>query len=85
MNSDHRPQNPLLLCSRNNDAVLALQSAVFRKAGYQVTPAASLEAILEHIENTDFGVMVLNHTISFADRKKLAKKTKPQRAVLPWQ
>ena len=41
--------------------------------------------IQEHIENTDFDVIILNHTLSFADRKALARKTKqrnPNNGVL---
>ena len=66
----------LLLCSHENDSVLAMQSEVFRGSGYQVVAAGSSEAIQEHIENTDFDVIILNHTLSFADRQALARKTK---------
>jgi CheY-like chemotaxis protein len=72
-------QNPrprLLVCSEQNDSVLAMQSEVFRGSGYQVVAAGSNEAIQKHIENTDFDVIILNHTLSFADRKALARKTK---------
>lgn len=66
----------LLLCSRQSDSVLVMQREVFRNCGYEVVAAGSNEAIQEHIENTDFDVIVLNHTLSFADRKALARKTK---------
>ena len=48
-------------------------------------PPASKEEIHEHIENTDFDVIILNHTLSFADRKALARKAKqrnPNNGVL---
>ena len=85
MSSDQKSRTRLLLCSRQSDSVLALQGAVFRDSGYTVVPAASNEEILEHVENTDFDVMVLNHTLSFSDRKTLARKTKmrnPNHGVL---
>jgi CheY-like chemotaxis protein len=75
----------LLLCSRHSDSVLAMQREVFRNSGYQVVAAAAKEEIREHIENTDFDVIILNHTLSFADRKALARKTKqrnPNNGVL---
>ena len=75
----------LLLCSDQYDSVLAMQREVFRGSGYEVVAAGSNEAIQEHIENTDFDVIILNHTLSFADRKALARKTKlrnPNHGVL---
>lgn len=66
----------LLLCSRENSTLLAMQAEVFRDSGYKVITAASTNEIQEHIENTAFEVIVLNHTISFADRKMLARKMK---------
>lgn len=66
----------LLLCSRHADSVLAMQSEVFRNSGYEVVAAAAKEEIHDHIENTNFDVIILNHTLSFVDRKMLAKKTK---------
>ena len=75
----------LLLCSRHADSVLAMQREVFRNSGYKVLAAASKEEIYEHIESSDFDVLILNHTLSFADRKTLARKTKqrnPNNGVL---
>jgi hypothetical protein len=69
-------QKRLLLCSRRNDSVLASQSAVFSQAGRFVTAVSSPEQIQEQIENSDFDVFVLNHTLPFADRKLLARKVK---------
>ena len=66
----------LLLCSRENSSLLAMQAEVFRDSGYNVITAASNSEIQEHIENTDFEVIVLNHTLSFSDRKSLARKMK---------
>jgi CheY-like chemotaxis protein len=85
MNSALNPHTRLLLCSRQSDALLAMQGEVFRSSGYEVVAAGSNEAIQEHIENTDFDVIILNHTLSFADRKTLARKTKlrnPNHGVL---
>ena len=76
MTPDQQSPIRLLVCSRQNDSVLSLQDAVFRDSGYAVVAAASNEEIQEHIENTDFDVIVLNHTLSFSDRKILAHKTK---------
>jgi len=76
MNPAPDPQTTLLLCSRGSDSVLALQAEVFRDSGYAVIAAASHDEIHEHIEGTDFDIIVLNHTISFADRKTLACKMK---------
>ena len=85
MNISKISNTRLLLCSRHSDSVLAMQQEVFRKSGYQVVAAAAKEEIHEHIENTDFDVIILNHTLSFADRKALARKTKqrnPNNGVL---
>lgn len=85
MNLAQKSDTRLLLCSRDKDSVLAMQREVFRNSGYSVVAAASKEEIYEHIENTDFDVMILNHTLSFADRKALARKTKqrnPNKGVL---
>jgi hypothetical protein len=76
MNVAQRSNTRLLLCSRHSDSVLAMQRAVFRDSGYPVVAAAAKEEIHDHIENTDFDVIILNHTLSFADRKALARKTK---------
>ena len=76
MNITQGSDTRLLLCSRQSDSVLAMQREVFRESGYNVVAAASQEEIHEHIENTDFDVIILNHTLSFADRKALARKTK---------
>jgi len=72
-------QKRLLLCSRQNDSVLALQSAVFSQTGQFVTAASSIEQVQEQIENNDFDVFILNHTLPFADRKLLARKIKKLR------
>lgn len=85
MNVAQRSNTRLLLCSRQSDSVLAMQSEVFRNSGYSVVAAAAKEEIHDHIENSDFDVIILNHTLSFADRKALARKTKernPNNGVL---
>jgi hypothetical protein len=79
MNVSQSTNTKLLLCSRHSDSVLAMQREVFRKSGYQVVAAAAKDEIHEHIENSDFDVIILNHTLSFADRKTLAKKTKQRK------
>lgn len=76
MNSGQNSPTRVLLCSRESDSVLAMQGQVFRNSGYEVVAAGSSEAIQEHIENTNFDVIILNHTLSFAERKALARKTK---------
>lgn len=85
MNLAQKSDTRLLLCSLHRDSVLAMQREVFRNSGYSVVAAAPKEEIYEHIENSDFDVMILNHTLSFADRKTLAKKAKqcnPNNGVL---
>jgi CheY-like chemotaxis protein len=85
MNITPRSDTRLLLCSSQSDSVLAMQREVFRGSGYNVVSAGSKEEIHEHIENTDFDVIILNHTLSFADRKALARKAKqsnPNNGVL---
>src|ERR1043166_5520050 len=85
MNLAQKSDTRLLLCSSEQDSLLAMQREVFRDSGYSVVSAASKEEINEHIENPDFDVMILNHTLSSADRKTLAKKAKqsnPNNGVL---
>ena len=85
MNSAFQPYTRLLLCSQHSDSVLAMQREVFLKSGYEVMAAASNDAIREHIESTEFDVIILNHTLSFEERKALAKKAKqrnPNNGVL---
>jgi CheY-like chemotaxis protein len=85
MDSAQKSHTRLLLCSRQSDSLLAMQREVFRGSGYHVVAAASNQEIRDHIENTDFDVIILNHTLSFAERKALARKTKqrnPKNGVL---
>jgi PAS domain-containing protein len=80
----HGASSRLLLCSQKRDSALATQSAVFRNAGYAVKTAANGE-IWDRIENAGFNILVLNHTLSFADRKLLAgeaKRHNPESGVL---
>jgi PAS domain-containing protein len=65
----------LLLCSQKRDSALTMQGAVFRNAGYSVNTAADGE-IRGRIESAAFNILVLNHTLSFADRKLLANEAK---------
>src|ERR1041384_3042878 len=85
MNVAQTSDTRLLLCSRDSASLLSMQRAVFRDSGYPVVAAASREEIYQHIENTDFDVIILNHTLSFSDRKTLARKAKqsnPNNGVL---
>src|SRR5690242_1183949 len=76
MNLTRNPPSRLLLCSSEQDSVLALQGAVLRDSGRIVVAASARDEIHERIENTDFDVLILNHTLSFSERKMLARKTK---------
>jgi PAS domain-containing protein len=85
MDSAAKSHTRLLLCSRDSDSLLAMQGEVFRASGYEVVATAFKEQIQEHIENTDFDVVVLNHTLSFSDRKAIARNIKqrnPNNGVL---
>ena len=85
MDSAQKSCTRLLLCSGQSDSLLTMQREVFRGSGYHVVAAASKPEIHEHIENTEFDVIILNHTLSFAERKALARKTKqrnPNNGVL---
>jgi hypothetical protein len=85
MDSVPKSGTRLLLCSREGDSLLAMQGEVFRASGYEVVATACKEQIQEHIESTDFDVVILNHTLSFSDRKAIARKTKqrnPNNGVL---
>lgn len=73
---DQTSHTRLLLCSRSSDSVLALQREILRNSGYEAVVTASKDEIQQRIENTDFDVIILNHTLSFADRKALARKAK---------
>ena len=81
MTNTQTSQTRLLLCSRENDSLLAMQAEVLRGSGYGLITAASNPEIQEHIENTDFDIIVLNHTLSFVDRKLLARKTKARNSA----
>jgi len=85
MDSVQKSGTRLLLCSRDGDSLLAMQGEVFRASGYEVVATAFKEQIQDHIENTDFDVVILNHTLSFSDRKFLARTAKqrnPNNGVL---
>jgi hypothetical protein len=69
----------LLLCSREQDTVATMQEAVFLHAGYPVSNAVAKKHIQEQIEKTPFDILVLNHTLSFTDRKSLARRAKKHR------
>ncbi len=81
MDMSFKPDVRLLLCSQQDDSVLALQSAVFRGSGYAVAAVASSKEIHKHIDNADFDVIVLNHTLSFSERRALARKAKMRNAA----
>ncbi|MGC2697786.1 MAG: PAS domain-containing protein [Candidatus Angelobacter sp.] len=79
MNPAPHSQATILLCGDQYDSVLALQSEIFRGTGHSVVPVASVKEIQERIESSAFDIVVLNHTLSFSDRKKLARKAKNHR------
>lgn len=66
----------LLLCSTEKDSMVVSQGAIFNSARYPVIFASSSEEIQHHLESSGFDIAVLNHTLSFADRKKLAQQIK---------
>lgn len=66
----------LLLCSRDNDPMLMSQVAIFNSAGYPVLLACTDSEIEHHLRNSAFDIAVLNHTLSFADRKNWARNIK---------
>jgi len=66
----------LLLCSTEKDSLMISQGAIFNSAGYPVIFASSLGEIQHHLERSGFDIAVLNHTLSFADRKKLVQQIK---------
>lgn len=52
------------------------QAAIFNSAGYPVILALTSEAIHRHLAETAFDIAVLNHTLSFPERKSLAEQIK---------
>jgi len=81
--TDHLPS--LLLCSDQDDSALATQAAVFSGAGYPVAISTTKPEIQETLKTDGFDVLVLNHSLSFDDRKALARRAKklnPDRGVL---
>jgi hypothetical protein len=79
MHGPHKNLPKLLLCSRDQDSVATMQGAVFSHAGYPVCNVVAKKHIQEQIEKTPFDILVLNHTLSFADRKTLARRAKKHR------
>ena len=85
MRATQKPLPRLLLCSHEHDSALAMQGAVFRDAGYPVRTTATSKGIQACFAARDFDIVVLNHSLSFANRKALAreiKKLKPESGVL---
>jgi PAS domain-containing protein len=74
--ASQKPFRNVLLCSDQHDSALATQSAVFSRAGYSVQTAATNPGIDGRLKAGDFDIVVLNHSLSFADRKVLARKAK---------
>lgn len=52
------------------------QAAILNSAGYPVILALTADAIHRHVAETGFDIAVLNHTLSFAARKRMAEKIK---------
>src|SRR5579872_1267508 len=65
-----------LLCVGANKNVVSSQCAVFAKAGYRAQCAVLPEDIQRSLHAGDFDILVLNHTLSQAERDKLALQTK---------
>lgn len=77
MFADPKKQLPmLLLCSNGDSAVLQSQSAIFENSGYTVVTAPSAEDIQTWIDADAFDIAVLNHTLSFPDRRQIAQQIK---------
>jgi PAS domain-containing protein len=56
--------------------MLLSQGAIFNSSGYPVILACSLQQAQHHLEHTAFDIAVRNHTLSFGQRKDLARKIK---------
>jgi PAS domain-containing protein len=54
------------------------QSAIFQGSGYPVITASTPEEIHAHTRAQGYDIAILNHTLSFADRKNLAQEIKEQ-------
>lgn len=77
MSTSARKTHPtLLICSAESGAMLVSQGAIFNSAGYPVILAPSRENIEHHLAHTVFDIAVLNHTLPFSERKKLARRIK---------
>lgn len=66
----------LLLCSRGDTPFLQSQSAILQDAGYPVTTASTPEEIHAHTRAAAYDIAILNHTLSFPERRKLAQEIK---------
>ncbi|MGE5323493.1 MAG: PAS domain-containing protein [Actinomycetota bacterium] len=73
--SDRKTRPTLLLCAKDKDFAAVSQGAIFNTAGYPVI-LASAPDIDHHLRSTAFDVAVLNHTLPFAARKRLAREIK---------
>lgn len=58
--------------------MLVSQGAIFNSAGYPVIFASSAEQVHHHLEHTAFDIAVLNHTLSFQQRKEIARRIKAE-------
>ena len=63
----------LLLCAERGSSLVESQAAVFRSAGYPVIVAVGPRGIREELLNSRYEIAVLNHTISFPERRGLTK------------
>jgi len=72
---ERRIRPTLLLCAEQKDSAAVSQGAIFNAAGYPVI-LASAHDINHHLQNTAFDVAVLNHTLPFLARERLARQIK---------
>jgi PAS domain-containing protein len=66
----------LLLCSKQDSGLLQSQIALFENSGYQVITALTTEEIESHTQADGFDIAVLNHTLPFAERTRVAGEIK---------
>jgi PAS domain-containing protein len=77
MFSNTQAKSPrLLLCSKQDSGFLQSQMALFESSGYPVTTALTAEEIESQTSADGFDIAVLNHTLPFAERTRLASKIK---------
>ncbi len=74
-----------ILYGESDAEILAQQAKLFERAGYVVVTAVGRKEIENAIKHSDFGLVILGHTLTRDDRHHLpymAKKTHPATRVL---